>query len=232
MENKYYKHIYPFIFYFFLFKIGEAQQPFRDFQIWQNFEIEYNINKRFLGHIQEQARFSENSTRFYYYYVDLGIIYKITKNIRINADYIFIQKRRLNDTYSSRHQYNFHLNFRKKWYRTTILNRFLTEGQYSDFLTSSQGKRLSDIYLRNKLSIRYKINSNLIPYISNEIYYKLDGGNFERGFNRNRISLGFLYKLENNWLFQTFYMFEHNFNIAKPIQNFALGFGISKSFFQ
>jgi len=217
---------------FFSTGLCQAQAPFRDFQVWQNFEVEYVINKRWLGHMQEQARLNENSTQFYYYYLDFGLMYKLTKNIRINVDYVFIQKKKQEDLYSNRHQYNFHLNVRKKYGRITLLDRMLTEGQYADLLTSTYGKELTDIYLRNKLSVRYKFNSRLSPYISDEVYFKFDGDPNYRGCNRNRTSVGFVYKLTDNWLFETSYMFEHNFNTKAPSQNFVLGVGITRSFFQ
>ncbi len=209
-----------------------AQDVFRDFQVWQNFEIEYNLDKRWLGNLQVQTRLSENSTRFAYYYIDLGGMYKVTKNFRVNLDYIFVQKKRLEGTYSSRHQYNFYLNFRKKVRRFTFYDRILTEGQLVDFQKSYDGDHFQDFYLRNKASMRYMLTKRISPYISDEIYYKFDGKIYERGFDRNRVAVGFLYKLTQFWLLEGFYMFETNFNVKVPYQNFVVGVGLSRSFYQ
>ena len=211
---------------------SRAQEPFRDFQVWENFETEYNLNEKWLARFQEQVRFSENSTRFGYYYFDLGGMYKIRKNIRINLDYVLVQKRRLEGTFSTRHQYNLYLNFRKKTRRFTFFDRILTEGQVVDLNVSPEGRRLQDLYLRNKLSARYALTKRISPFISDEIYLRLDGRDYERAFNRNRLSAGILYKITQYWLFEIFYIFEHNFNVKLPEQNFILGFGISRSFYQ
>lgn len=210
----------------------KAQEPFRDFQTWQNFEFEYSINKRWLGKLQLQTRLSENSTRFSYYYIDVGLMYRITRNLRLNADYVCVQKQRLDMSYSTRHQYNIYLNYRKKVRRFTFFDRLLTEGQFTDYATSKNGKQLGDIYLRNKFTIRYKLISKLTGYIADEIYYRFDGKYYETGFNRNRLSVGLLYKLTDLWLLETFYIFEDNFNSRRPSQNFILGFGVTKSFYQ
>ncbi len=230
MKNRTFAFTFSFILQFNLASL--SQDVFRDFQVWENFEIEYNINNKWLGKIQQQARISENSTQFAYYYFDLGIMYKITKNIRVNADYIFVQKQRLDQSFSTRHQYNFYFNFRKKIKRYTFFSRILTEGQFVDYNSSEYGRQLSDIYIRNKSSARYMLTKRITPYVSDEVYYKFDGKYYERNFNRNRLSLGVLYKLTRHWLFELFYIFEHNFNIKRPSQNFILGVGFSRSFYQ
>lgn len=217
-----------------LFCLSSAlgQYIYRDFQVWQNFEIEYNLSKKWLGQIQQQARFSENSTRFAYYYFDCGVMYKVTKNIRVNLDYIFIQKKSFDGSYSTRHQYNFFLNFRKKIRYFTFFNRVLTEGQYVDPRTSERGKILQDIYFRDKVTARYMLTKKISPFVANEIYFKLDGKEYEQNLNRNRVSTGFLYKVTRHWLLEMFYMFETNFNVKTPSQNFVFGMGLSRSFYQ
>ncbi|HET7818674.1 MAG TPA: DUF2490 domain-containing protein [Bacteroidia bacterium] len=223
-----------FLIFFFLifFDTLYAQKPIQDFQLWQNCEIEYNFNLRWSGHLQEQVRLTENDSRFSYSYYDIGTSYRVAKNIRLSLDYILVEKQKLDFTFSTRNQYNIYLNFRKRVDRITFFDRVLTEGQFTDFSTSKSGKQLGDVYMRNKISARYKLISKLSAYVSDEVYFKLDGVIHERGFNRNRLSSGLLYKLSDYWLLETFYLFEDNFSSPMPTQNFVVGVGISKSFFQ
>lgn len=221
------------IFYIlFLTASGGAQQIPKDFQFWQNIEVEYNLNRRWLGSWQIQTRFNENSSRFSYYYSDAGIMYRVTKNLRLNADYIFIQKKRINETFSTRHQYNVFLNYRFKTGKFTLFDRVLTEGQFTDPRTSKNGFHLGDIYLRNKTSIRYKVIKGLSVYLSGEIYYRVDGRDFENKFNRYRLSTGLLQKLNENWLLEAYYLFENNIKSKIPNQNYIFALGISRSFYQ
>lgn len=224
--------IYILISFLFSAAMSFSQTPFRDFQTWQNFEIEYEINKRWLTNFQLQTRFNENSTQFSYYYIDGGLMYRITKNLRFNVDYIFVQKKRLDESFSTRHQYNIYLNYRRKKGKFTFFDRLLTEGQFTDYNTRRNGKQLGDIYLRNKASLRYKFIPKWSIYLSDEIYYRFDGKYYETGFNRNRLSAGLLYKLTDLWLLETYYTFENNFAARRPNQNFILGFGLTRTFYQ
>lgn len=219
----------------FVWSVSLAQEPmtnaYKDFQVWQKLEVEYNFTKRWLVQVQEQARFTDNATRFSYYYIDFGGVYKLTKNLRLDVDYIYIQKFHRSGIPSNRHQYNIYLNYRKKFGRFTFFNRLLTEGQFKNYNTSRDGHYLRDFYLRDKVTLRYKIN-RFIPYVADELYYKFDGPMYNRGFNRNRVFAGILFKVSATWLFEVFYMYENNMLLKVPVQNYVFGFGIQRSFFQ
>ena len=67
----------------------------------------------------------------------------------------------------------------------------------------------SDKLNRNKLAIKYKLNKQIHPYISYELFYQF---NDIRAFNRDRIEMGTKYKINKNNSLKLGYIFEDKFN--------------------
>ncbi len=212
-----------------------AQKPQKDFQIWGNIEVEAPINKRWMIHLQHQSRFINNASQYGYSYFDAGGLYRIGKNLRFTFNYIFANKKRIDVSYSYRHQFEGYFTYRKKFGKFVFFDRLLSDMQFKDFNSDAQGQRLRDFYLRNKVTLRYKLPHKLTPYIAEETYYKFDGIYYERGFhgiNRIRIIYGLLYNLSENWLAEVSYTMEFNHDAKIPTNNYMLSFGLVRTFFQ
>lgn len=228
-------HIF-FGFLFILFNhLLHAQKSEKDFQIWGNFEIESPLNKRWMIHLQHQSRFSNNATEYAYSYFDAGALVRISKNLRCTFNYIFANKKRTDPSFSYRHQFEGYFTYRKKIGKFVFFDRLLSDMQFKDFNTDAQGNRLRDFYLRNKITMRYKLPYKFTPYIAQETYYKFDGLYYERGFrgiNRIRLFSGLLYNITEHWLAELSYTMEFNHDAKTPTNNYMLSFGLVKTFFQ
>lgn len=212
-----------------------AQKPEKDFQIWGNFEVESPINKRWMIHVQHQSRFINNATQYGYSYFDAGGLFRIGRNLRFTFNYIFADKKRTDISFSYRHQFEGYFTYRKKIGKFTFFDRFLSDMQFKDFGSDAQGKRLRDFYLRNKVTVRYKLPYKITPYIAGEAYYKFDGIYYERGyygFNRFRLFYGILYNVTEHWLAEISFTNEFNHDAKIPTNNYMLSFGLVKTFFQ
>lgn len=214
------------------FGICRAQKATKDFQLWGNLEIESPINKRWMLHLQHQTRFVENASIYGYSYFDVGALYRIGRNLRFTFNYIWVDKIRMNNSFSYRNQFEGYFTYRKKVGKFVFFDRLLSDMQFKDFGSDAQGKQLRDFYLRNKISVRYKHFKKLVPYIAEETYYKFDGMYYEKGFNRTRLFMGVLYNITEHWLFETSYTLEFNHDAKIPSNNYMLSFGIVKTFFQ
>ncbi len=210
----------------------KAQAPQKDFQIWGNFEMESPITKRWMAHVQHQTRFTENATEYSYSYIDAGALYRISRNLRFTFNYIFVDKKRTDDSYSYRNQFEGYFTYRKKFGKFVIFDRLLGDMQLKDFNSDQQGQRLRDFYLRNKIQVRYKLFKRIVPYVAEETYYKFDGLYYEKGFNRTRFFFGVLINITDLWLFETSYTLEYNHDAKIPTNNYMLSFGVVKTFFQ
>ena len=209
-----------------------AQAAQKDFQIWLNLEVEVPINKRWMLHLQNQTRFNENASMYSYSYLDFGGLYRIGRNLRFTANYIYVDRRRLDPSYSYRHQFEGYFTYRKKLGEFVFFDRLLSDMQFKDFNADPQGNRLRDFYLRNKVTLRYKHFKKLIPYIAEETYFKFDGMYYEKGFNRTRIFFGLLHNITENWQAEISYTLEFNHDDVIPTNNYFVSFGLTRSFFQ
>lgn len=209
-----------------------AQNSPKDFQVWTNIEAEMPVNKRVMVHVQQQTRFIENASTYGYSYFDLGGLYRITRNLRFTFNYIYVDKKRFDPSFSYRHQFEGYFTYRKKIGKFVFFDRLLSDMQFKDYNADPQGNRLRDFYVRNKFTIRYKLPYKFTPYIAEETYYKFDGMYYEKGFNRVRLFGGLLYNLTDLWLAELFYMVEINHDAKIPSNNFILSVGVVRTFFQ
>ncbi len=226
------KLVLLFVFSFILQLNSLAQKSQKDFQLWLNFEMESPINKRWMVHLQHQTRFIENASTYAYSYFDIGGLYRIGRNLRFTGNYIYVNKKRLDPSYSYRHQFEGYFTYRKKMGEFVLFDRLLGDMQFKDFNADPQGNRLRDFYLRNKVTLRYKHFKKLVPYIAEETYFKFDGMYYEKGFNRTRLFFGVLYNITDYWLAETSYTMEFNHDSKIPTNNYFLSFGLVKTFFQ
>ncbi len=183
-------------------------------------------------HLQQQTRFVENASTYAYSYFDAGGLYRITRNLRFTFNYIFADKKRVDPSYSYRHQFEGYFTYRKKIGKFVFFDRLLSDMQIKDYNADAQGNRLRDFYIRNKFTIRYKLPYKLTPYLAQETYYKFDGMYYEKGFNRIRLFGGLLYNITDLWLAEIFYMAEFNHDAKIPTNNFILSVGLVRTFFQ
>lgn len=224
---------YFLLFFFFLGSNNSfSQKSKQDFQVWGNMDVETPINKRWMIHLQHQTRFTENATQYSYSYFDVGFLYRLGRNLRFNFNYIYVNKKRIDASYSYRSQFEGYFTFRKKIGNFVFFDRFLGDMQFKDYNADAQGSRLRDYFIRNKVQLRYKLPHGITPYIAEETYYKFDGFYYERGFNRFRIFYGVLYNLNEKWLAEVGFITEYNHDAKIPTNNFMLSFGIVRTFFQ
>ncbi|MGZ3898918.1 MAG: DUF2490 domain-containing protein [Bacteroidia bacterium] len=203
-----------------------------DFQVWTNLEIESPVNKRIMIHLQQQTRFINNATQYAYSYFDAGGLYRITRNLRFTFNYIYVDKKRMDPSYSYRHQFEGYFTYRKKIGKFVFFDRLLSDMQFKDYNADPQGNHLRDFYVRNKFTIRYKLPNGFTPYVAQETYYKFDGMYYEKGFNRIRLFGGLLYNITDLWLAEIFYMTEFNHDAKIPTNNYVISAGIVRTFFQ
>jgi hypothetical protein len=221
-----------FILLILLNSFAFSQKAPQDFQIWLNLETETPLNKRWMIHLQHQTRFINNATEYGYSYFDAGGLFRISKNLRYTFNYIFADKKRTDPSFSYRHQFEGYFTYRKKIGKFVFFDRLLNDMQFKDYYSDAQGPRLRDFYIRNKVTVRYKLPYKLTPYIAEETYFKFDGPYYERGFNRTRIFYGLLYNITDLWLAEISYTMEFNHDAKIPTNNYFLSFGVVRTFFQ
>lgn len=180
-------------------------------QIWENVNAEKNITAKLGARINQEARITENFSRPSFNYFDVGLNYKINKHVHATLAYVWVEKRQLNDTWSTRHQAYLDFTFRKKFKGFLLSDRQMFLWQVKDYYSSRDG-RLPDYYFRNKATIRWDKTFRFQPYSAAEIYYQTYGPNnpWQFHFNRIRYFAGVFYHPNLINEFEAYYLIEHH----------------------
>lgn len=229
--------------------IGFAQvYSFNDAQVWFNLYLEKRVTNKFLIHLNQQDRWTQNVSRFNFAYTDMGITYKITKNIKILADYVFTQKRlytvseNMSPLFGTIHQYYIAMTFKRDFGRLRLMYRNMYQFQFNSPFTSYYGLIPFD-YDRNKFIIKYEFNKYFTFYGAEELYVPLNSpqikgidrsrtffGVFYNIFRHQQLELYFMYqdRLQNGtWFKQNNYYNDYNYVLEK---DFVYGIGYSFDF--
>ena len=206
-----------------------------DYQFWQKIEFDGKITRCYGISLGGETRLTDNCSAMNYYFVDFGNYIRIFENLKLSFDLLYVDKKvnKPDRIHSIRYQYNLYVTYRNKFGRFLFYDRVLNEAQYVDYKPAKNGEVMQDRYLRNKVTLRYKINSRFYPYFEDEIYYRFDRQSTKNppGFNRNRFYAGCLYYIDKIDRFDFFLMQEHNFNVIPLTNNLVAGIGFSRSLF-
>jgi long-subunit fatty acid transport protein len=195
-------------------------QVVNDAKLWTAITLNKKVNDFEFSFSQELRR-NENFSHTDKAFFELGGEYNLQNldGLSINAGYRFSRE---NDYETSNYDLNqrvdFGLNYKHKFDKIQI-----------DFKTKIQVEKApanenNSTYSRNKITAKYKLNSDLDPFISYEFYYQF---NDEHIINRTRISLGTRYEINKHNSLKVFYLFENKFNVKNLQHNHIWGIGYS-----
>jgi hypothetical protein len=199
----------------------------KDACLWQNFYIEKKITKKISFHINEEARFDQNITRFYYLYADFGITYKYRKWLHFSVDYVPIIKN-LNVDWSKRHQFYADAVGIYSWKRFKFYERAMVQWQYDDIYSSEKGV-VPNWFFRNKLTAKADYY-RFTPYVAFESFYHFADpeGN---SFNRLRYFAGvFIPVINPRNSIEFYYLIEQNLDATPRLIRYIIGIGYELDF--
>jgi hypothetical protein len=221
---------------------------FNDAQVWFNLYLEKKITKKFCIHLNQQDRWTNNVSQFNFAYSDIGITYKITKDIKILADYVFTQKRvniqdaNMDHYYGTIHQYYIAMTFKKDIRRWRFMYRNMFQFQYNNPYTSYYGL-IPYYYDRNKFIVKYELNKRFTYYVAEELYIPLNNPQI-KSIDRTRTFIGMFYNIFKHQQLELYFMYQDrlqnttwfkertNYNTYSYIleKDFVYGIGYSFSF--
>ena len=193
----------------------------RDAKIWTNFKIEKKITKKFSLELSEELRLFNNVSEAESFFTDFGVVYKHNKYIKFSINYRFLNKRLLNDNFSMRHRYYVDLSLKKKYKRVIASLRTRFQSQYKDVYRSDNWQTPNN-YFRNKVNFEIDLDKKYTPYLNVELFYQLNN-NKGNVIDNVRYSVGFDYEINKKVSWGLFYMYEQEYNVKNPFQNFIGG---------
>ena len=214
-----------------LFCNNSFGQQKNDAGTWNTLSFQYALSKKTNIVFDEEFRLKENYQRINLFYTNVGISYKLNKYIKIDPTYRFIQKRRLEGSYSFRHRFMLDVTVKKKLKKFTLSERVRYQIEVGDYYTSRKGK-LAEQFLRFKTDLKYALSEKITPYISCELRYQIrspkgDGPQYDGEFHRIRNVLGVEYQFNKKNSVNLYYLIQSEFDISSPESIYILGIGYS-----
>ncbi len=191
----------------FSYSVTKAQKGYYDdAQLWYNLSLEKKLGEKFDIHFKHQGRLVNDFTQYGQGYAKIGVGYKITKNIKVFADYVNTRRRRNSDYYKTRHRFNLALIFKKEIGYWTFSYRNMFQCTYKSPFTSDDGY-IPYMYDRNKVTIKYKANKRFEFYVSEEVHIPLNNPDV-KGLTRSRTVGGVFIKTRKNQGIDLYYLYQ------------------------
>ena len=194
-----------------------------DASLWLSLNVEKKITPSWSVLFTEEVRMFENITEVGVIFSDLGIAYRIDKRFKLSANYRFIKKKQLDDSYETRQRYYFDFSYREKLkpFMLTLRSRF--QSQYAEVFSSPEGA-VPELYFREKLTLKLEILKRITPYVYTEFFFPI--GEPERSPVDNlRLCAGMDYSFNKSHAVDLFYMIQREYNVNNPVTYYIIGLG-------
>lgn len=214
-----------FIFILFIgFK--SAAQVQKDGVFWLSFNVEKKFNKRLSGTFFNQNSFNQNMRELGSIFGDVGLSYKINKNIAIAGNYRFVKARNLDNFYNDVQRFYGDITFSKGHNKFYFQVRSRLQGQMYG-LNLFDTYKLDKNFIRNKLVVRYNLNGIYSLHAGAEQFLRLNQINKTQAY---RFDVGLTYKIDKRNRLDFYYMNQFMINTKYPRIDFIYGVTYSIKF--
>lgn len=190
----------------FFYLSNNAQVYYDDAQVWYHLSLEKKLGKNFDVRFKHQGRFVNDVSQYGQGYAKIGVGYKISKNIKVYADYVNTQRKKNADYYKTRHRFNLALVLKKEVGYWTFSYRNMLQCTYKSPFRSDDGY-IPYLYDRNKITIKYKANKRFEFYVSEEVHIPLNNPTV-KGLSRSRTVAGVFIKTRKNQGIDLYYLYQ------------------------
>jgi hypothetical protein len=199
-----------------------------DAGLWGSINVEKNISNLIDVQLTQELRLNENFSELGTAFTEAGVTFDLPKGFRAGIAYRFIQKRRLDDSYSFRHRYLVELSYRYKWNKLVVSLRNRFQSQYTDVQSSEDGM-VPENYLRTKLQFRYDTGKRWQPFISSELFYQLNNPEGNE-IDNMRFATGIDYEINKRNSIEVSYLFDREINVNNPVTSYIIGIAYNFKF--
>ena len=189
-----------------------------DFQSWSTITLKKKVSKKVDFYLRNTVRFRENSSIISKAFIDLKVKYRIKKNMSFAFGYRNIHSWNYKISRQNTERYYIDIVLRKKIDRYVLFvrNRLQRQGDLNNY---------NNVF-RQRFKLSYNVKgTKLAPAISSEYFY-----HFTKQLNKLRHSLVLSYPISKKVDCDLGYRFQHEINIASPINLFILDAKLNYSF--
>jgi hypothetical protein len=170
-----------------------------DFQVWNTDVEELKVNDKIKIALEEEFRWGDNASEFYYQHYDVGFVYSLNKHLDLGLNYRQVYEKKKG---KFKEENRPHLNAILKYdfYGFKLDDRNRLEYRHFDYQADSWR-------YRNKFTIRFPwkfTKLEIQPYLADEIF--LDFQN--KAFSRNRFYSGIGMNFTKNLKGEIYYLLQ------------------------
>lgn len=210
---------------FILLNVSVGQE--NDAGLWLSANVEKKINNGFKILLTEEIRFNENYSQLGAYFTDIGLQYKISKNLNAAFHYRYILRLQPDLFYETRNRFYIDIAYRYKVDKWSFSIRTRFQDQVKK-VSLEESYSQPTFYWRNKLTIKYGLK-DFTPFVSAEIFNKLydSKGNEMDEF---RLSAGSEYEFNKKNSINGFFLIDKEINVKNPTTSYVVGIGYTFAF--
>ncbi len=222
---------YTLFLSFLLFNlIFHAFSQSRDFQVWNSFEVEKKVTKKFDINLEQEFRFNNNASSFDVSNTSLGGSYAINKISKTGLGYRFSDAYDIESGYSQSQR--FYLDLVVKYKAGDFIFNFRERALFDQELeNNSYNAKIPEWYLRHRLQVKYNVPEiSLFPYVEAEFYQSLNNA-VKNTIDKTRLTGGLDYKFKSDISIGLFYRYQVTHKWMKTQkETFVLGTSVSYQF--
>ena len=199
-----------------------AQQE--DFQGILAFGFEKKISPSFSLTFLNEERFNQNLSELGYAYFDGGVNFKIDRHWTLGGNYRYIILRNLNNDYHGRNVVYGDVTYSKGIEKFSFSIRARMQTAFYT-LVIGESEQNSLTYNRDRLTIRYKYNYYIVPFVYSEIFIPIDHPTHDN-IDRIRFGAGFNYNFNDHVKSELYYQVTQELNQSNKKTNYAIGMAL------
>ncbi|MCY7411363.1 MAG: DUF2490 domain-containing protein [Chitinophagales bacterium] len=193
----------------------------QDFKGKIAFGLKKKISKSFSFTLYNEETFSQNLAELGTSFFDLGLNYKINKNFILGANYRFTLQRTLLNYYDERSMIYGDITYSKGIKKFSFSLRARIQNSFNPIVIG-ETKQNSVAYNRDKLTLRYRINYYLIPFVSGEIYVPINHPTHDQ-IDKEKGTIGIYYNFNDYLKVAADYSITHELNQSNKKTFYTLG---------
>lgn len=197
---------------FFSLNTVWAQEFINDVGSRFSVSVKKKLNKGFSITGKVQARLEENVTLLNRVYVKVGLGYEVTDFLNLGLSANLMNSRSGYKPMEDEYRYAAFLTYKTKiTEQLSFSDKLIYQVTNNYLLNSDLLDTESNTVVRNRVTLKYKLNRRGEIYATDELLFQLLGKK-EKYLGRNRIYLGYIYKINNRLDLEPYFIAERSYN--------------------
>jgi hypothetical protein len=228
-----FRNIYIIVFLVVLCLTGKAQYVTNDVGLRLSLSAQKKINDKFTVSGKILSRQVENFRNLNRVYLRLGVAYALNEHVETELRLYYMYGRKGFKEFTNSYRYSLALIYKTKLSERFSFSNRLTYQITNNYLVDDElADDKSGGVVRNRMTLKFKHTRRGSPYIKEEGLWQVVGKK-ERYFGRNRVYLGYEYKLSDKWDLDLYFILErtHGGTSAGPQErNLFYGLNLGYNF--